>query len=427
MNERPVARRSNRVPIPTCDERRSFKSSSPSCEIAGAHPVRRAARPPNSGHSIAAAFPKAAWQSFAFVDNPRALGRRLHHTLQPMNAKRKLIIDQDAHGPASTNLQSILMLLQAPDVEVLGICVVSGDGWCDENLAHTLRLLEIAGRTDVPVFRGATFPVLNSRRRMQQWEGLHGQLFWKGAWTERLYDGTPRPGAHPEQPRLVPPLPEGMPSTEPAQGTAAEFLARSVREHAGEVSIWAAGPLTNLALAARLEPDFAQLAGELFFMGGSFNPVAGDSHFAQEYRHNPRQEFNLRWDPEAASLVLKEPWRRITQVPVDATTRTLWSAELQGAAASADTPWASYLGRFGRRLPMWDEVAAAVWLDPTLATRRETMAVDVDTAFTANYGGVLSWPVGRGPGLGEQAVDVVLDVDVARVERLVLHLLCGAA
>jgi len=344
-----------------------------------------------------------------------------------MNAKRKLIIDQDAHGPASTNLQSILMLLQAPDVEVLGICVVSGDGWCDENLAHTLRLLEIAGRTDVPVFRGATFPVLNSRRRMQQWEGLHGQLFWKGAWTERLYDGTPRPGAHPEQPRFVPPLPEGMPSTEPAQGTAAEFLARSVREYTGEVSIWAAGPLTNLALAARLEPDFAQLAGELFFMGGSFNPVAADNHFAQEYRHNPRQEFNLRWDPEAASLVLKEPWRRITQVPVDATTRTLWSAELQGAAASADTPWASYLGRFGRRLPMWDEVAAAVWLDPTLATRRETMAVDVDTAFTANYGGVLSWPVGRGPGLGEQAVDVVLDVDVARVERLVLHLLCGAA
>ncbi|MEJ8848680.1 nucleoside hydrolase [Variovorax rhizosphaerae] len=91
-----------------------------------------------------------------------------------MNAKRKIIIDQDAHGPASTNLQSILMLLQAPEVEVLGICVVSGDGWCDENVAHTLRLLEIAGRTDVPVLRGAALPLLNSQRRMQRWEGLHG-------------------------------------------------------------------------------------------------------------------------------------------------------------------------------------------------------------------------------------------------------------
>ena len=239
-----------------------------------------------------------------------------------MNTKRKVIIDQDAHGPASTNLQSVLMLLLAPEVEVLGICVVSGDGWCDENLAHTLRLLEIVGRTDVPVLRGATFPLLNSQRRMRQWEGLHGQLFWKGAWTESFYDGRPRPGAHPEQPHLVPELAEGMPNIHPAQGSAAEFLVRSVRANPGEISIWAAGPMTNLALAARLDPQFAQLAGELFFMGGSFNPVPAEHHFAQEYRHNPRQEFNLRWDPEAASLVLKEPWRRITQLPVDATTRT---------------------------------------------------------------------------------------------------------
>ncbi|MEJ8849207.1 nucleoside hydrolase [Variovorax rhizosphaerae] len=342
-----------------------------------------------------------------------------------MNTKRKIIIDQDAHGPASTNLQSILMLLQAPDVEVLGICVVSGDGWCDENLAHTLRFLEIAGRTDVPVFRGAMFPLLNSQRRMLQWEGLHGQLFWKGAWTERFYDGRPRPGAHPSQPRFVPELAEGTPTTLPAPGSAAEFMVRSVRAHPGEVSIWAAGPMTNLALAARLDPEFASLAGELFFMGGSFNPVPADNHFAQEYRHNPRQEFNLRWDPEAASLVLKEDWRRITQIPVDATTRTLWSAAHQSAAAAAGMPWSDYLGRFGRELPMWDEVAAALWLDPSLATRRETMAVDVDTAFTANYGAILSWPVGRGPGLGEQAVDVVLDIDVPRMERLALELLCG--
>ncbi|WP_422823513.1 nucleoside hydrolase [Variovorax rhizosphaerae] len=64
------------------------------------------------------------------------------------------------------------------------------------------------------------------------------------------------------------------------------------------------------------------MAAELFFMGGSFRPVAADNHFAEEYRHNPRHEFNLRWDPEAASLVLKEPWRRIAQIPVDATRRT---------------------------------------------------------------------------------------------------------
>ncbi len=342
-----------------------------------------------------------------------------------MSVKRKVIIDQDAHGPASTNLQSVLMLMQAPDVEVLGICVVSGDGWCDENMAHTLRLLEIAGRTDVPVFRGASFPLLNSQRRMLQWEGLHGPLFWKGAWTERFYDGRPRPGAHPEQPFLVPELAEGMPSTKPASGSAAEFLVRTVRAHPGEVSIWAAGPLTNLALAARLDPSFAQNARELFFMGGSFSPLPANNRFAQEYSHSPRHEFNLRWDAEAAALVLKEAWRQMTQVSVDATTRTMWTAQLQAAAAAGSMPWSDYLGRFGRELPMWDEVAAALWLDPSLATQRDSRCVDVDTAFTANYGATLSWPVGRGPGLGEQAVDVVLDIDVERMERLVLKLLCS--
>lgn len=340
-----------------------------------------------------------------------------------MSTKRKIIIDQDTHGPASTNLQSVLMLLQAPDVEVLGICVVSGDGWCDENVAHTLRLLEIAGRTEVPVYRGAVLPLLNSRERMARWEQLHGPLFWKGAWTERLFDGTPRPFAHPADPYLVPEIPEGLPSTRAAPGAAAEFLVRSVRAYPGEVSIWAAGPLTNLALACRLDPQFASMARELFFMGGSYRPVPAANHFAAEYRHTPRHEFNLRWDPEAAALVLAEAWPRITQLPVDATTRTLWTAELQARAGRADTPWAGYLQRFGRTLPMWDEVAAAAWLQPAVVTQREAMLVAVDTAFTANYGGTLSWPLGRGPGVGEREVEVVMDVDVPAAEEITLDLL----
>src|SRR5476649_2404951 len=53
--------------------------------------------------------------------------------------KRKVIIDQDAFGPGGPNLQPILMVLQSPDVEVLGITIESGDGWQKENVAHTLR------------------------------------------------------------------------------------------------------------------------------------------------------------------------------------------------------------------------------------------------------------------------------------------------
>src|SRR5579863_8332790 len=98
--------------------------------------------------------------------------------------RRKVIIDQDAFGPAGSNLQAILLLLQARDVEVLGITIPSGDGWRDEEVSQTLRLLEIAHRTEVPVVPGAVFPLVNSQSRTRLWEQLYGKLFYKGAWTE---------------------------------------------------------------------------------------------------------------------------------------------------------------------------------------------------------------------------------------------------
>src|ERR1700727_3038617 len=80
------------------------------------------------------------------------------------SARRKVIIDQDAFGPASSNLQAILMLLQAKDVDVLGITITSGDGWRDEEVSHTLRLLEVAQRTEVGVYPGAVYPLVNTQQ-----------------------------------------------------------------------------------------------------------------------------------------------------------------------------------------------------------------------------------------------------------------------
>ena len=90
--------------------------------------------------------------------------------------RRKVIIDQDCSGPGGSNLQTLLVMLQSPQVEVLGITVVSGDQWRDEEIAHTLRLLEIIGRTDVPVIPGAVFPLVNRREEGSAmaatvWEG----------------------------------------------------------------------------------------------------------------------------------------------------------------------------------------------------------------------------------------------------------------
>ncbi len=82
---------------------------------------------------------------------------------------RYVIIDQDAAGPGGTDMASILVLLQSPTVEPLGITVVTGDAWRDEEVAHTLRLLELVGRTDIPVVPGATFPLLRTQTSTQLW------------------------------------------------------------------------------------------------------------------------------------------------------------------------------------------------------------------------------------------------------------------
>jgi len=339
-------------------------------------------------------------------------------------ARRKVIIDQDAFGPAGSNMQAILMLLQSKDVEVLGITIPSGDGWRDEEVSHTLRLLEVAQRTEVPVYPGAVFPLVNTQARNKRWEALYGKLFYKGAWTEVWpSEGTTRRSPYHADPYLVPPSPAGEPKIKPARESAASFLVRKVREFPGQVSIVAAGPLTNLALASRLDPEFSSLAKDLVFMGGSFKPTAANNSFAAEYANAPRREFNMRWDPEAASIVLHEPWKKITEAPIDPTTATFFKPQFIQDVAKGQAPFAAYLGQFGQSYPMWDELAVAVWLDSSIITRSSTLLVDVDTTFSAGYGDTLSWSVDEGPGVGERPVTVVFEVDVAKLERMTLNLL----
>src|SRR5271165_3118077 len=96
--------------------------------------------------------------------------------------KRKVIIDQDAAGPGGTDMQSILALINSADTDVLGITVLTGDAWRDEEVLHALRLMEIVGRTDIPVVPGAVFPLVNRKEYMAKWETLHGKLVYQGAW-----------------------------------------------------------------------------------------------------------------------------------------------------------------------------------------------------------------------------------------------------
>src|SRR6058998_1341580 len=138
--------------------------------------------------------------------------------------KIKMIVDQDARGPATTDMQSILIFLQSDRFDVLGITTVSGDQWVKEETQRTLRLLEITGRTDVPVIQGAEFPLLNSKEESERWEALYGKFRYKGCWS----DFSDRPASTPpafragyHEPDVIPPLVEGAPHTKPLDETAA--------------------------------------------------------------------------------------------------------------------------------------------------------------------------------------------------------------
>src|SRR5580692_8183056 len=176
--------------------------------------------------------------------------------------KRKIIIDQDAAGPAGTDQQSMLLLIQSQQTEVLGITVVTGDQWLKAEVAHTLRMLEIVGRTDIPVVPGAEFPLVRRKQETELWEQRYGSVAWLGAWTPRFYHPADDLGE----------MPEGKPNIKPADEDAAHFLIRMVRKFPNEITIYEGGPMTNLALAISLDPQFPQLAQELVFMGGSLSP-----------------------------------------------------------------------------------------------------------------------------------------------------------
>src|ERR1022692_1444286 len=96
--------------------------------------------------------------------------------------KRLVLIDQDGSGPGGSNQMAMMVLLQSPNVQVLGITMVTGNAWRDEETAHTLRMLELIGRTDVPVAQGAVFPLVRTQEETRLAIPVNGQVSWLGAW-----------------------------------------------------------------------------------------------------------------------------------------------------------------------------------------------------------------------------------------------------
>lgn len=327
--------------------------------------------------------------------------------------KRKIIIDQDAAGPAGTDQQSMLLLIQSPQTDVLGITVVTGDAWLKAELAHTLRMLELIGRTDIPVVAGAEYPLVRRKDETELSEQQYGSFAWLGAWTPRLY--------HP--PDQLGEMPEGQPTTRPLNEDAAHFLVRMVRKYPHEITIYAGGPMTNLALAIAIDPEFPRLAKELVFMGASLKPNTDDPEFA----NTPRREFNLWFDPEAAHIVLLAPWPKIVCTTVDISVKTRLTQNLIDQIKRANAPAAKYIASYaqlrGQYNYLWDELAALAWLDPTLITAKDNRYLDIDLSRGPGYGDTLSWTEEDKPKIHGPQIEIQNDLDLQRFYKQFVDLL----
>jgi inosine-uridine nucleoside N-ribohydrolase len=288
-----------------------------------------------------------------------------------------VIVDNDFTGPPDTlsDLRCALMFLESPNIKVLGFTVVTGDGWRNEEIAHLLRLEEIAGRTDVPVVRGAMYPLVNTPQEMRAWERQFGQpIAYKGAW-DLKEERKDEPGYSPHDPSFVPSLPEGSPKAQAQSGYAPEFMIEQVHAHPNQVSIFAAGPLTDIALAIRMDPEFARLAKQLVFMG-----AASPAHYP---------DFNVRFDPEAARIVLTAPWASITSV-CDVTYEVVLTPADLDKIRAAHNPVADFVGTYSgydvSKHNLWDEVAASILIDPSLAKEATSNYLDVIIDHGIKYG-----------------------------------------
>ncbi len=202
-----------------------------------------------------------------------------------------------------------------------------------------------------------------------------------------------------------------MPKTKPAGEIAANFLIRQVRAHPHQVTIVEAGPMTNLALAIRLDPEFPALAKELIFMGGYvgaiLDQVTGNPDFTAD--------FNIWFDPEAAHIALTAPWPKIISIGT-VSNGALTDQALLDRIAQKRTPANEYLARNAMKdLPLWDETTTAIAVDQSLILKSVDAYMDVNLDFGADYGRMHVWPDNLAPHQGARKVTVVLSIDTKRV------------
>lgn len=267
-----------------------------------------------------------------------------------MTTPEKILLDIDT---GIDDALAILLALNSPELELIACSAVAGNTTVSQATTNTLAVLEVAGRSDIPVATGATRPLT---RRLTTATFFHGA---NGLGNVEL------------------PTPKTQAQALPAP----KFLIETARRYSGELTLVATGPLTNLALALLLDPHWLEHLKRLIIMGGAVRTQGNVS---------PVAEANFYNDPEAAQAVFSAG-TNITLVGLDVTgqTRLGWSdiASLDDRreSLSPQTKLALDLLRFytksyGESREAWlhDPLAVGIAAQPDLV-QTERMQVDIET------------------------------------------------
>lgn len=300
-------------------------------------------------------------------------------------ATSRVIIDTD---PGVDDALALLLALRSPELKIEAITAVAGNVPLELTLPNALRMVEIAGRTDIPVAPGARAPLI---RRLVTASYVHGENGLGGA-------------VFPE------------PTTKPIATPAAELIRQLVHKYPGEITLITIGPLTNISIALNSDPELASLVRAIVMMGGS---LSGGNI-------TPAAEFNVYVDPEAARIVFQSGIP-ITMVGLDVTRKTSLTEEhvrTLEAAKNAVSQAAAMIGRNAIKRNrehgylvgpnMHDSLAVAGFLDPSIL-KFQDYYVDIETTGELTAGETLGYsPVAgdlrRRPGMEKEAAAVNMPI-----------------
>lgn len=295
----------------------------------------------------------------------------------------RLILDTDI-GTDVDDCLALAVILGSPELQLEGVTCVYGDVSIRSRMV--LKLLQLANRTDIPVMAGAQQTLLGLR-----------DIFWPGHEGQGLLD---------ERDEHL------TPSTEHA----VDYLVRTIMDNPGEIHLLAIGPLTNVALAMKREPEIVKRLGHLTVMGGA---VRGPASL-----HLRLAEHNFACDPESAHIVLSAG-APTTLVPLDVTTRVEVRKGDIPRIRAADSPFHDAVADQIERYPRFAETGATFLHDPLAAaiivrsqlTSLANVHIAVETEGRLTAGASLARiPTTALPG----NANVALDVDVPAAEEFIL-------